>query len=178
MPSRSMAGNSGRNVQGILEERKSVPSNGQIYKAGSYKSSSASKPKVMSKDSKKQLGVINGMGPDRSVGIRTGTAPIRAAGPKSVPLKVPNAKMEKKNSAAAARNLPFSVHKTPPSKMHSSDSRQQFELKKGSQECSKDNKLVKQVSSRSDTMSNVQRPKKKQISEDEEALEIIRKMFQ
>ncbi|XWS45070.1 hypothetical protein CRYUN_Cryun15aG0105100 [Craigia yunnanensis] len=107
------------------------------------------------------------------------------------PPKMPIAKMEKKISAPAARNLPTSARKELPSKMHSSDSRQHLELKKGSQERCKDktmpqrpvisskpqvNKPVKQVSSHSRTTLNVQRPKKKQLSEDEKALMMIRNM--
>ncbi|XWS29639.1 hypothetical protein CRYUN_Cryun24cG0046700 [Craigia yunnanensis] len=213
-----LGSNGGRNVQGIREERKSVPLNGQMHKASSYKVSSASKPNVMSMDSKRQLGVNNGIGPGRPVGVSNGIGPSRPvgvsngirpgrpvgvsngigpgrpAGPKAVPSKVPTAKMEKKISAPAVRNLPPSAHKAPapPSKMHSSDSKLQFELKKGSQERSKDkimpqrpvisskpqvNKPVKQVSSHSHTASNVQRPKKKQLSEDEKALMMIRNMF-
>ncbi|XWS41701.1 hypothetical protein CRYUN_Cryun17cG0105300 [Craigia yunnanensis] len=235
-----LGSNSGRNVQGIREERKSVPLNGQMHKAGSYKSSSVSKPNVMSMVSKKQLGVSSGIGPGRPVGVSNGTGPGRPvgvsngtgpgrpigvsngirpgrpvgvsngirpglpvgvnngigpgrpAGPKAVPSKVPIAKMEKKISAPAARSLPPSAQRATPSKMHSSDSKQQFRLKKGSQERSKDkimpqrpvlsskpqvNKPIKQVSSHSDTKSNVQRPKKKQLSEDEKALMMIRNMF-
>ncbi|XVF61443.1 hypothetical protein PTKIN_Ptkin08bG0129900 [Pterospermum kingtungense] len=194
MPPRSkhaLASNSGRNVQGIREERKSVPSDGEMHKAGSYQSSSASKPKVMSIDSKKQLGVNNGSGTSQPIGVSNGPSrPVSlstGAGPKGAPSK-PIAKMEKMISAQAARNLPSSVHKAPSSKMHSSDPKLLFELKKGSQECSNDKmmpqrpissksqvkKPVKQVQSRAHAMSNVQR---KQSSEDEEALEMIRNMF-
>ncbi|XVF59168.1 hypothetical protein PTKIN_Ptkin07bG0254000 [Pterospermum kingtungense] len=263
--------NSGRNVQGIHEERKSVPLNGQMHsKAGSSRPSSASKPNVMSMDSKKQLGVSNGTGPGRPVGVSNGTGPGRPVGvsngtgpgrpvgvssgtgrpvgvsngigrpvaasngtapgrqvgasygtgsgrpgggsngsgpgkpvgvsngvgparPKTVPSKMPIAKMEKKISAPVARNLPPSAHKAAPSKMHGSDSRQQLELKKRSQEHSRDknssqrpvisskpqlNKQAKQqVLPRSQTPSNVQRPKKKQLSEDDKALMMIRNMF-
>ncbi|XP_021273839.1 uncharacterized protein LOC110408982 isoform X2 [Herrania umbratica] len=196
--------NNGRNVRGIREERKPVPLNGQMHsKAGSYKSS-ASKPNVISMDSKKQLGVNNGIGPGRPVGVSNGigagrpvgvsngVGPGRRTGPKAVPLKMPIAKIEKKISGPAARNLPPSAQKAPSSKMHSSDSKQHLQMKKGSQERSKDkimpqrpvisskpqvNKLVKQVSSQSHTTSNVQRPKKKQLSEDEKALMMIRNMF-
>ncbi|KAK6287675.1 hypothetical protein POUND7_013854 [Theobroma cacao] len=187
-----LGSNNGRNVQGIREERKPVPLNGQMHsKAGSYKSS-ASKPNVMSMDSKKQLGVNNGIGPGRPVGVSNGVGPGRPTGPKAVPLKMPIAKMEKKISAPVARNLPPSAQKAPSSKMHSSDSKQHLQLKKGSQERSKDkiipqrpvisskpqvNKQVKPVSSQSHTTSNVQRPKKKQLSEDEKALMMIRNMF-
>ena len=111
-----LGSNSGRIVQGIREGRKSVPLNGQMHKAGSYKSSSASKPNVMSVDSKKQLGVnsgfgpgrpigvSNGIGPDRPVGVSNGSRPGRPvgvsngirpgwpAGPKAVLSKVPIAK--------------------------------------------------------------------------------------
>ncbi|XVE86917.1 hypothetical protein DITRI_Ditri18aG0074100 [Diplodiscus trichospermus] len=240
MPSKSKqpsGSNSGRNVQGIREERKSVPLNGQIHKAGSYKSSSAGKPNMTSMYSKKQPGVSNGIGPGRPagfsngvgpgrpagfsngvgpgrpagvsngvgpggissgvgpgrlVGVSNGVAPGRPSGPKAMPSKVPIAKMEKKISAPTARNLLPSANKSPPTKMQSSKSRQQFELKKGSQERSKDkimperpvvsskpqvNKPVKQVSSHSHTTSNVRRPKKKQLSEDEKALMMIRNMF-
>ncbi|XVE83002.1 hypothetical protein DITRI_Ditri16bG0051400 [Diplodiscus trichospermus] len=220
---------SGRNVQTIREERKSVPLNGQMHsKAGSYKSSSTGKPNAMSMDSKKQLGVNNGTGagpgrpvgvsndtgrpagvsngsgpgrpvgvsngsePGRPVGVSNGIRPGRPAEPKASSSKVPIAKMEKKISTPAARNLPPTGHKAPPSRVHSSDSRQHLELKKGSQERSKDkimpprreisskpqvNKPVKQVSSHSHTTSNVQRPKTKQLSEDEKALMMIRNMF-
>ncbi|XVF17432.1 hypothetical protein REPUB_Repub10bG0121800 [Reevesia pubescens] len=233
--------NSGRNAQGIREERKSVPMNGSMHsKSGSYKSSSSSKPNVMSMDSRRQLGANNSMAPGRPVGASNGTAPGRPvgvsngtapgrpvgvsngtvpgrhvgvsngtapgrpvavsnstapgrpAGPKAVPSKMPIAKMEKKISAPAARNLPLSTHKAAPSKMHSSNSKQHLELKRGSQERIKEkimpqrpvtsskpqvNKPVKQVSSHSHTTSNVQRPKKRQLSEDEKALMMIRNMF-
>ncbi|XP_022741351.1 protein spt2-like isoform X2 [Durio zibethinus] len=205
-----LGSNSGRNVQGLREERKSVPLNGQMQKGGSYNPSSASKPNVMSMDSKKQLGVNNGIGPGRPVGVSNGMGPGRpvsisngirpgrpvgvssGAGPKAVPSKMPIEKKEKKISASAPRNLPPSAPKAPPSKIPSSDSKQKFELKKGLQERSKDkimpqrpavsskpqvNKPVRQISSHSHTSSNVQRPKKKQLSEDEKALMMIRNMF-
>ncbi|XP_038997499.1 protein SPT2 homolog [Hibiscus syriacus] len=230
--------NSGRNLQGTRDERKSVPSRGQLQpKAGTYKSSSANKSNGMPRDSKMQLGfssgmgpgrpgVSNGMGSSRPVGASNGTGPgrpvsngigrghpaaasngtgyvwpagasngtgsSRPAGPKAVPSKMPIAKMEKKISAPTSRNLPPGAHKTHPSKVNLSDSRQHLEQKRGSQEHSKDkmmpqrppvssqpqaNKSVKQVSSHSQMKSNVQRPKKKQLSEDEKALMMIRNMF-
>ncbi|XP_022775060.1 protein SPT2 homolog [Durio zibethinus] len=211
----SLGSNSGRNIQGIREERKPVPLNGQMHKAGSYKSSSASKPYMISIDSRRQVGVNNGIGPGRPVsvngigpgrpvgvsngiksgrpvGYSNGIEPVRPPGPKGVPSKVAIAKMERRISAPAARNLPPSAHKSHSSKMHLSGSKQQFELKKGSQECSKDKimpqrpvisskpqvkKPVGQVSSHSHSTSNVLRPKKKQLSEDEKALMMIRNMF-
>ncbi|KAK8716556.1 hypothetical protein V6N13_043862 [Hibiscus sabdariffa] len=269
--------NSGRNLQGTRDERKPVPLKGQLQtKTGAYKPSSASKPKGMPMDSKKQLGVSSGMapgrpggvtngmgpgrsggvsngtgssrpvvasngsgpgrsggisngmgssrhvgasngsgpgrsvgvgngtgpgrsvgvgngtGPGRSVGVSNGTGPGRPSGPKAVPSKMPLAKMEKKVSAPTSRNPPPSAHKAPPSKVHSSESRRHIEQKRGLQERSKDkmmpqrpqvssksqvNKPVKQVSSHSQMKSNVQRPKKKQLNEDEKALMIIRNMF-
>ncbi|KAA3457409.1 protein SPT2-like protein [Gossypium australe] len=255
--------NSGRNSQGIRDERKSIPLKGQLQsKAGTLKSST-SKPNGMSMDSRKQHGVSNGMGPgrpggasngmgpgrpggasnmgpgrpggasngtgsSRPGGVSNGTGPGRPggansgsvpgragaasngagsgrpvgasngagsgrpAGPKAVPSKMPIAKMEKKIPPPTSRNLPSSAHKAPPSKMHSSDSRQHLEQKRGLQERSKDkmmhqrppvsskpqvNKPIKPVSSQSHMKPNVQRPKKKQLSEDEKALMMIRNMF-
>ncbi|KAL4380046.1 hypothetical protein GQ457_02G015680 [Hibiscus cannabinus] len=261
----SSSNNSVRNLQGTRDERKPVPLKGQLQtKTGAYKPSSASKPKGMPIDSKKQLGVssgmapgrpggvTNGMGPGRSggvsngtgssrpvvasngsgpgrsggisngtgssrhvgasngsgpgrsvgasngsgpgrpVGVGNGTGPGRPSGPKAAPSKMPLAKMEKKMSAPTSRNPPPSALKAPPSKVHSSESRRHIEQKRGLQEHSKDrmmpqrpqvssksqvNKPVKQVSSHSQMKSNVQRPKKKQLNEDEEALMIIRNMF-
>ncbi|GMI86544.1 hypothetical protein like AT2G22720 [Hibiscus trionum] len=140
----------------------------------------------------RSVGASNGTGPGRSVGASNGTAPGRPAGPKAVPSKMPITKMEKKISAPTSRNVPPSAHKAPPSKVHTSDSRRHLEQKRGSQERSKDkmmsqrppvsskpqaNKPVKQVLSHSQMKSNVQRPKKKNTSDDERALMMVRTMF-
>ncbi|GMI67987.1 hypothetical protein like AT2G22720 [Hibiscus trionum] len=135
----------------------------------------------------------DGTRPSRPVGPSNGTGSGRPSGPKAVPSKMPIAKMEKKISAPTSRNLPPSVHKAPPSKVHSSESRLHLEQKRGIQERSKDkmmpqrpppvssksqvNRPVKQVSSHSQMKSNVQRPKKRQISESERALMMVRNMF-
>ncbi|KAK8716555.1 hypothetical protein V6N13_043861 [Hibiscus sabdariffa] len=138
------------------------------------------------------VGFGNGTGPGRPVSVSNGTGPGRPSGPKAAPSKMPLAKMEKKISAPTSRNPPPSAHKAPPSKVHSSESRRHIEQKRGLQERSKDkmmpqrpqvssksqvNKPVKQVSSHSQMKSNVQRPKKRQLNEDEKALMIIRNMF-
>ncbi|KAL4380047.1 hypothetical protein GQ457_02G015670 [Hibiscus cannabinus] len=138
------------------------------------------------------VGVGNGTGPGRPAGVGNGTGPGRPSGPKAAVSKMPLAKMEKKISAPTSRNPPPSAHKAPPSKVHSSESRRHIEQKRGLQERSKDkmmpqrpqvssmsqvNKPVKQVSSHSQMKSNLQRPKKKQLNEDEKALMIIRNMF-
>ncbi|XP_039012501.1 protein SPT2 homolog isoform X2 [Hibiscus syriacus] len=220
--------NSARNLQGIRDERKSVPLKGQLQsKTGTYNTSSGSKPNGMSMDSKKQLGVSSGTWPGRPVGASSGTGPNRHAGAsngtgpvrpvgasngtgpgrpigasngtesgrpagyKPVPSKMPIPKMEKV-SAPTSRSLPPSAHKAPPSRVHSSESRQQLEQKRGLQERNKDKmmpqrplvsskpqlkKPVKQVSSHTQMKSNVQRPKKIALSEDEKALMMIRNMF-
>ncbi|MBA0581842.1 hypothetical protein Gorai_024008, partial [Gossypium raimondii] len=134
----------------------------------------------------------NGAGSGRPVGASNGAGSGRSAGPKAVPSKMPIAKMEKKIPPPTSRNLPPSENKAPSSKMHLSDSRQHLEQKRGLQERSKDkmmhqrppvsskpqvNKPIKPVSSQSHMKPNVQRPKKKQLSEDEKALMMIRNMF-
>ncbi|KAE8706993.1 SPT2 chromatin protein, putative isoform 2 [Hibiscus syriacus] len=147
--------NSGRNLQGTRDERKSVPSRGQLQpKAGTYKSSSANKSNGMPRDSKMQLGFSSGMGPGRP-GVSNGMGSSRpVAGPKAVPSKMPIAKMEKKISAPTSRNLPPGAHKTHPSKVNLSDSRQHLEQKRGSQEHSKD----KMMPQRPPVSSQAQRP--------------------
>ncbi|KAE8693388.1 SPT2 chromatin protein, putative isoform 2 [Hibiscus syriacus] len=137
------------------------------------------------------VGASNGTGPGRPIGASNGTESGRPAGYKPVPSKMPIPKMEKV-SAPTSRSLPPSAHKAPPSRVHSSESRQQLEQKRGLQERNKDKmmpqrplvsskpqlkKPVKQVSSHTQMKSNVQRPKKIALSEDEKALMMIRNMF-
>ncbi|KAK8367339.1 hypothetical protein V6Z12_A02G179200 [Gossypium hirsutum] len=168
--------NSGRNSQGIRDERKSVPLKGQLHsKAGTLN---------------RPGGVSNGTGPGRPGGANSGSVPGRAGAASNGAGS--GRPMEKKIPPPTSRNLPPSAHKAPPSKMHSSDSRQHLEQKRGLQERSKDkmmhqrppvsskpqvNKPIKPVSSQSHMKPNVQRPKKKQLSEDEKALMMIRNMF-
>lgn len=180
--------NTGRQVPSIREERKPVSMNGQIQaKAGSQKLGSASKPNLMSVDSRKQLGTNNGAGPGRPVG------------PKSLPSKMPVASAEKKASAPGARSSMSGLHKAPPSKLHPSIPRQNLDQKRQFQDSNKGkmmpkqrvdssrpqiNKPLKQMSSHS-TLSD-HRPKKKPVrrysddeddDEDGKAISMIRRMF-
>ncbi|RVX23971.1 hypothetical protein CK203_000660 [Vitis vinifera] len=180
--------NTGRQAPSSREERKPVSMNGQIQaKAGSQKLVSASKPNLMSVDSRKQLGTNNGAGPGRPVG------------PKSLPSKMPVSSAEKKASAPGARSSMSSLHKAPPSKLHPSIPRQNLDQKRQFQDSNKGkmmpkqrvdssrpqiNKPLKQMSSHS-TLSD-HRPKKKPVrrysddeddDEDGKAINMIRRMF-
>ena len=125
--------NTGRQAPSSREERKPVSMNGQIQaKAGSQKLVSASKPNLMSVDSRKQLGTNNGAGPGRPVG------------PKSLPSKMPVSSAEKKASAPGARSSMSGLHKAPPSKLHPSIPRQNLDQKRQFQDSNKGKMMPKQ----------------------------------
>lgn len=108
--------------------------NGQMHaKPGPQKLVSASKPNLMSVDSRKQLGTNNGAGPGRP------------AGPKSMPSKMPVASAEKKVAAPGARSSVPSLHKAPPSKLHPSNSRQNLDQKKQFLDSNKGKMVPKQT---------------------------------
>ncbi|XP_057983649.1 protein spt2-like [Malania oleifera] len=191
--SKQSSSNSFRQVLNGREERKGIPTNGQMQpKSGSHKFTSNSKPNIMSVDSRKQLGSNNGNGPGRPVG------------PKSLPSKTSAAAMGKKAPALGMKNSMSAVHKPPPSK-HTSVPKQQFQPKNRSQEHSKGkmmpkqpvtlkqpvassktqpNKPFKQISSHASLQEH--RHKKKPVrrysddeddDEDGRAISMIRKMF-
>ncbi|GLU20199.1 hypothetical protein SLE2022_364100 [Rubroshorea leprosula] len=115
--------NASTNFPGVREERKSVSLNGQGHaRAQSYKPISAGKPNLTSIDSKKQLGINNGIGPGRPGGV------------KAFSLKSPSAAMNKKTPIPGVRNLPPNMQKAPSSKMHLSNSKQVVEQKRVMQE--------------------------------------------
>jgi len=129
--SKQPSSNSGRNIHGSHEERKSVFRNGQMHsKVGLQKPTSANKPDATLMNSKRQLGSNNGTGPGRP------------AGSKCLPSKTPVSIMQKKAMAPSAKKILPAVHKPLPSKP--SVPKQQLEQRKGSQEPNKPKMIPKQ----------------------------------
>ncbi|XP_021890451.1 uncharacterized protein LOC110809051 [Carica papaya] len=139
-------------------------------------SASSSKSSLKPTDSRKHVGSNNGIGPGRPVA-------------KTLPPKTPVVSLERKASVSGAKDPLPNGQKLPSSKMHSSDPRKHMEQRKGANEPNKPkiiskqsaapskpqmNKPLRQISSHND-----HQPKKKPVkrSEDEIALDMIRKMF-
>ncbi|XP_057457388.1 uncharacterized protein LOC130748227 isoform X2 [Lotus japonicus] len=108
--SKQPSSNGGRLFHVSHEDRKQGSVAGHLpHKSGStYRPSSTSKPSTTSADSRKQLGNNSGNGPGRPVG------------PKGLPPKIPVRNTGNKSSTPGIKNPVNGVHKSVPSKAHSS----------------------------------------------------------
>lgn len=200
--SKQALGTSGRQVNGIHGEKKSVPMNGHLpSKPGSNKLPSASRPNSSQMDSKKQHSSKNGTGPGRPLAPKGLTAKTPSSLEKKVSppvAKSSSSSMQKPGMQKPSLQKPSS-QKPPSSKLQPSISRQQLEQRREPQGPAKAKVLPKQpaglsrpqinrpqrpISSHVITHDN--RPKKKPVrrySDDEEddegqeAISLIRQMF-
>ncbi|CAL0314142.1 unnamed protein product [Lupinus luteus] len=149
--------NGGKLVRSSGDDRKPVSGAGHLPpKSGSnFKSSSVHRVSNASADSRKQLGSIRGNGPPgarkplgsnsgngpadsrKQLGSNSGNGPGRPGLPKGLPSKMSVSTMANKSSTHGMKNPVNGVHKSLPSKVHSSVPKQSVEQRKDLREQNK-----------------------------------------